>query len=149
MAFRKFQEHHQSLGHGHLANLTTNRTNRLPLSPKLDSSASYGVPGSVLPRRSRGMDFSRACTNLHHSTLAEQSSPDSSPVIGGRAMNIPSRKSIHMGPWCPTFLTLLSPPLAPCGRQWQVWTKQARQARLVASPCWIQTLEATLPRQMK
>ena len=79
------------------ANLTTNLINRVPLSPKLDSSASYGVPGSVLPRRSRGMDFSRACTNLHHSTLAEQSSPDSSPVIGGRAMNIPSRKSMHNG----------------------------------------------------
>lgn len=76
------------------ANLTTNLGNRIPLSPKLDSSVSYGT-ASVLPRRSRGMDFSRACTNLHHSTLAEQSSPDSSPVIGGRGMIMPSRKGLH------------------------------------------------------
>ncbi|KAH8424863.1 uncharacterized protein LDX57_002607 [Aspergillus melleus] len=66
-------------------------SNRTPLSPKLDSSQIYGSPGSVLPRRSRGLDFSRACTNLHHSTLAE-SSPDSSPTIGGRGMNIPPRR---------------------------------------------------------
>lgn len=65
--------------------------NRVPLSPKLDHSQTYGSPTSVLPRRSRGLDYSRAATNLHHSTLAEQSSPDSSPVIGGRAMNIPNR----------------------------------------------------------
>lgn len=78
------------------ANLSTNLGgSRIPLSPKLDSSVSYGSAASVLPRRSRGMDFSRACTNLHHSTLAEQSSPDSSPVIGGRAMMIPSRKGLH------------------------------------------------------
>lgn len=67
--------------------------NRVPLSPKLDHSQTYGSPSSVLPRRSRGLDFSRAATNLHHSTLAEQSSPDSSPTIGGRAMNIPNRKN--------------------------------------------------------
>ncbi|KAH8601418.1 hypothetical protein B0O99DRAFT_486788, partial [Bisporella sp. PMI_857] len=65
--------------------------NRAPLSPKLDHSQTYGSPTSVLPRRSRGLDFSRAATNLHHSTLAEQSSPDSSPTISGRAMNIPNR----------------------------------------------------------
>ncbi|CAG8304793.1 unnamed protein product [Penicillium salamii] len=65
-------------------------TNRAPLSPKLDPSHTYGSPGSVLPRRSRGLDFSRACTNLHHSTLAE-SSPDSSPTVGGRGMAIPQR----------------------------------------------------------
>ncbi|KAH8816131.1 hypothetical protein F5884DRAFT_852583 [Xylogone sp. PMI_703] len=67
--------------------------NRAPLSPKLDQSQSYGSPSSVLPRRSRGLDFSRAATNLHHSTLAEQSSPDASPTITGRAMNIPNRKN--------------------------------------------------------
>lgn len=67
--------------------------NRVPLSPKLDHSQTYGSPTSVLPRRSRGLDFSRAATNLHHSTLAEQSSPDSSPTISGRAMNIPNRKN--------------------------------------------------------
>lgn len=65
--------------------------NRVPLSPKLDASQIYGSPASVLPRRSRGLDFSRACTNLHHSTLAE-SSPDSSPTIGGRGVNIPQRR---------------------------------------------------------
>lgn len=67
--------------------------NRAPLSPKLDQSQTYGSPTSVLPRRSRGLDFSRAATNLHHSTLAEHSSPDSSPTITGRAMNIPNRKN--------------------------------------------------------
>ncbi|KAF3492380.1 uncharacterized protein GIQ15_01897 [Arthroderma uncinatum] len=64
---------------------------RIPLSPKLDSSHTFGSPASVLPRRSRGLDFSRACTNLHHSTLAE-SSPDSSPVVGGRGIAIPQRR---------------------------------------------------------
>ncbi|EEH19522.1 hypothetical protein PABG_01841 [Paracoccidioides brasiliensis Pb03] len=64
---------------------------RVPLSPKLDSSHIYGSPASVLPRRSRGLDFSRACTNLHHSTLAE-SSPDSSPVVVGRGVAIPLRR---------------------------------------------------------
>ncbi|KAK8066497.1 hypothetical protein PG997_013244 [Apiospora hydei] len=66
-----------------------------PLSPKLDHSQIYASPTNILPRRSRGLDFSRAATSLHHSTLAEQSSPDSSPTIGGgngRAMNIPGRK---------------------------------------------------------
>lgn len=72
---------------------TSAYNNRIPLSPKLDHSQTYGSPTSVLPRRSRGLDFSRAATNLHHSTLAEQSSPDSSPTITGRAMNIPNRKS--------------------------------------------------------
>ncbi|TVY80273.1 hypothetical protein LSUE1_G005897 [Lachnellula suecica] len=71
----------------------TSAYSRVPLSPKLDHSQTYGSPSSVLPRRSRGMDFSRAATNLHHSTLAEQSSPDSSPTITGRAINIPNRKN--------------------------------------------------------
>ena len=73
---------------------TANITKRIPLSPKLDSTNSYASTASVLPRRSRGLDFSRACTNLHHSTLAEQSSPDSSPIIGGRGMMIPPRKGL-------------------------------------------------------
>ena len=73
---------------------TSAYVNRAPLSPKLDHSQTYGSPTSVLPRRSRGLDFSRAATNLHHSTLAEnQSSPDASPTITGRAMNIPNRKN--------------------------------------------------------
>lgn len=66
---------------------------RVPLSPKLDPASSYGSPASVLPRRSRGLDFARACTNLHHSTLAE-SSPDASPITG-RGIQIPQRRSIH------------------------------------------------------
>lgn len=66
---------------------------RAPLSPKLDAAQiTYGSPGSVLPRRSRGLDFARACTNLHHSTLAE-SSPDSSPTVGGRGIMIPQRRT--------------------------------------------------------
>ncbi|RMJ23867.1 hypothetical protein PHISP_05270 [Aspergillus sp. HF37] len=69
-------------------------TSRAPLSPKLDPSHIHGSPGSVLPRRSRGLDFSRACTNLHHSTLAE-SSPESSPTIGGKGVNIPHRRGSH------------------------------------------------------
>ncbi|KAL8940540.1 MAG: hypothetical protein Q9216_002757 [Gyalolechia sp. 2 TL-2023] len=75
---------------------TANLVKRVPLSPKLDPSNSYPSAASALPRRSRGMDFSRACTNLHHSTLAEQSSPDSSPVVGSRgSIMIPPRKSIY------------------------------------------------------
>lgn len=70
---------------------TANLTKRVSLSPKVDSSVTYATPSSVLPRRSRGMDFSRACTNLHHSTLAEQPSPDSSPTIGGRGLMIPRK----------------------------------------------------------
>lgn len=71
----------------------------IPLSPKLDAHQTYmqtsnpsHSPATALPRHSRGLDFSRACTNLHHSTLADQSSPDSSPVITQRAVNIPGRK---------------------------------------------------------
>lgn len=68
-----------------------------PLSPKLDHSQIYASPTNILPRRSRGLDFSRAATSLHHSTLAEQTSPDASPTIGGRGMNIPGRGSYDGG----------------------------------------------------
>ncbi|KAK5652748.1 hypothetical protein OQA88_9601 [Cercophora sp. LCS_1] len=64
-----------------------------PLSPKLDHSHMYASPTNILPRRSRGLDFSRAATSLHHSILADQASPDSSPTIGSRAMNIPGRRN--------------------------------------------------------
>ncbi|OIW24391.1 hypothetical protein CONLIGDRAFT_584273 [Coniochaeta ligniaria NRRL 30616] len=67
-----------------------------PLSPKLDHSHIYASP-NILPRRSRGLDFSRAATSLHHSTLADQGSPDSSPTVGSRAMNIPGRRSGDYG----------------------------------------------------
>lgn len=72
-----------------------------PLSPRLEqtnihsymqSQSQTGSPATSLPRHSRGLDFSRASTNLHHSTLAEQREPDSSPVAAQKAMNIPSRK---------------------------------------------------------
>ncbi|KAI0477667.1 hypothetical protein GGR56DRAFT_418281 [Xylariaceae sp. FL0804] len=66
-----------------------------PLSPKLDHAQIYASPTNILPRRSRGLDFSRAATSLHHSTLAEQPSPDSSPTIGGRGMNIPGRGRVN------------------------------------------------------
>ncbi|KAK3381650.1 hypothetical protein B0H63DRAFT_211252 [Podospora didyma] len=69
-----------------------------PLSPKLDHSHIYASPTTnILPRRSRGLDFSRAATSLHHSTLADQASPDSSPTIGSRAMNIPGRRNGDYG----------------------------------------------------
>ncbi|KAL4990831.1 hypothetical protein BDW68DRAFT_185338 [Aspergillus falconensis] len=79
-------------------------SSRVPLSPKLDPSHIYSAsPGSVLPRRSRGLDFSRACTNLHHSILAE-SSPDSSPTVGGRGVAIPPRRG-SPGSSVPPFST--------------------------------------------
>ncbi|OAA51747.1 hypothetical protein NOR_00340 [Metarhizium rileyi] len=68
-----------------------------PLSPKLDPSQIYASPTNILPRRSRGLDFSRAATSLHHSTLAE-SSPESSPTIGDRPMSIPDRRSEYGAP---------------------------------------------------
>lgn len=72
--------------------LSSNVISRAPLSPQLDRTHTYASPLHLLPRRSRGAEFSRACTNLHHSTLAEQSSPDSSPTITQKAMMIPPRK---------------------------------------------------------
>ncbi|KAI9887743.1 MAG: hypothetical protein M1823_000492, partial [Watsoniomyces obsoletus] len=71
---------------------------RVPLSPKVEASYVYGSPTSVLPRRSRGIDFSRACTNLHHSTLADHSSPDSSPTLSARPSAVSHRRGFHH-PW--------------------------------------------------
>ncbi|AEO59061.1 hypothetical protein MYCTH_2306991 [Thermothelomyces thermophilus ATCC 42464] len=65
------------------------------LSPKPEHP--YASPTNILPRHSRGMDFSRAATSLHHSILAHQASPDSSPTIASRAMNIPGRRSEYGG----------------------------------------------------
>ena len=62
--------------------------NRNSLSPR----SIYGSPTSVLPRHSRGLDFSRACTNLHHSTLAEPSSPECSPTVTQKSLFPPLRK---------------------------------------------------------
>jgi hypothetical protein len=91
---------------------TSNYANRAPLSPQIDKKHTYGSPAKVLPRHSRGLDFSRACTNLHHSTLAEQSSPDSSPTITQKGMMIPHRKmsinSMALDP--PQFVPWAVPP---------------------------------------
>lgn len=96
--------------------------NRVPLSPKLDSSSTYGSPTSVLPRRSRGLDFSRACTNLHHSTLAEQSSPDSSPTIGGKGMMIPPRKGLS------NSSSLLESPVSVANSLWSTMANTDKAA---------------------
>lgn len=88
-------QHQQSHQHQHQPNPPGSKP--APLSPKLDHSQIYSSPTNILPRRSRGLDFSRAATSLHHTTIAEQSSPDSSPTVGGRAMNIPSRRPGDFG----------------------------------------------------
>ena len=75
---------------------TASLPRRVPVSPKPECAASYPSPASVLPRRSRGLDFSRAATNLHHSTLAE-SSPESSPIVGSRG-HFMSRKGLFNSP---------------------------------------------------
>lgn len=106
---------------------TANLTKRVPLSPKLDASAPYASPSSVLPRRSRGLDFSRACTNLHHSTLAEQSSPDSSPTIGSRGMMIPSRRSL-LNP-----LNIANLPDSPGNGANSIWPQAANTDKSVIS----------------
>ena len=64
------------------------------MSPRPDCTTAYPSPTSVLPRRSRGLDFARAATNLHHSVLAE-SSPESSPTVSGRrGLNVLGRKNV-------------------------------------------------------
>lgn len=65
----------------------------LSLHSPHDQRDPIGSPSSVLPRHSRGMDFSRAATNLHHSTIAEHPSPDSSPTISQKPMLPPSRRN--------------------------------------------------------
>ena len=102
---------------------TAKLVNRVPLSPKLDSSTTYGSPASVLPRRSRGMDFSRACTNLHHSTTIAES-PDSSPTIGGRGMMIPPRKSFHQ------FSSTANFPDSPSSVANSLWSTMANTERV-------------------
>ena len=105
---------------------TAKLVNRVPLSPKLDSSTTYGSPASVLPRRSRGLDFSRACTNLHHSTTIAES-PDSSPTIGGRGMMIPSRKGFHQFPSNANF------PDSPSSVANSLWSTMANADRVGVS----------------
>lgn len=72
----------------------------MPLSPRQTEPHAFiqtpGLlphsPATSLPRHSRGLDFSRASTNLHHSTLPEFNSPCSSPIITQKALPIPGRK---------------------------------------------------------
>ncbi|KAF4554454.1 Hypothetical protein D9617_4g002080 [Elsinoe fawcettii] len=93
---------------------------KTPLSPALDPTMTYGSPATSLPRHSRGLDFSRASTHLHHSTLAE-SSPDSSPIVTHKSLNIPSRKgSINS-------MMLDSPNLGPTGA-WPAFLQTEKSA---------------------
>ncbi|CAK7205444.1 hypothetical protein SEUCBS139899_008216 [Sporothrix eucalyptigena] len=95
---QQLQQQHQHQQQQFYHSQPTYMSKPTPLSPKLDPSQIYASPTNILPRRSRGLDFSRAATSLHHSTLAEQSSPNSSPVAGGdQAMNIPGRKPGEYG----------------------------------------------------
>lgn len=55
-------------------------------SPRSEARDPYGTPTTVLPRHSRGMDFSRAATHLHHSTVAGRPSPESSPTITHKSL---------------------------------------------------------------
>lgn len=84
-----------SLGISATGSPTTSSFRAPPLSPRVEKRDIYASPGSVLPRHSRGLDFARACTNLHHSTLAE-ASPDSSPTITQKGMMIPGSRKMSM-----------------------------------------------------
>nr|OQO25275.1 hypothetical protein B0A51_08838 [Rachicladosporium sp. CCFEE 5018] len=83
---------------------TVQLSRTVPLSPRLDQANIYsyvqlqqsGSPATSLPRHSRGLDFSRACTNLHHSTVAEQRDLDSSPVVMQRGMSIPGSRKMSI-----------------------------------------------------
>ncbi|CCU78504.1 hypothetical protein BGHDH14_bgh01437 [Blumeria hordei DH14] len=48
----------------------------MSISPLRDHAQACGFPTNMPPRLSHGLNFSREATNLHHSFLAEQSSPD-------------------------------------------------------------------------
>lgn len=78
-----------------------------------DQREPIASPSSVLPRHSRGMDFSRAATNLHHSTIAEHPSPDSSPTISQKPMLPPSRRNS-------TFSMALDSPRAGSSWSWNL-----------------------------
>ncbi|KPI39326.1 uncharacterized protein AB675_5034 [Cyphellophora attinorum] len=94
------------------------------LSPKLEASHIYGSPASMLPRRSRGLDYTRACTNLHHSTLAE-SSPDASPITS--RINIPQRRSLVGGS------TVLDSPSNMAGQMWSTMPERTALSSSVSS----------------
>ncbi|RKF58957.1 hypothetical protein GcM3_178016 [Golovinomyces cichoracearum] len=87
----------------------------VPVSPNLEKCTT-----NVLPRRSRGMDFSRAATNLHHSTLANRSSPDSSPITANRSINMPCRIIGPNSGGCGDFLHNPSPLWSNLGHADQI-----------------------------
>jgi len=61
-----------------------------PLSPKLDHSQIFASPTNILPRRSRGLDFSRR--------RPRQTAPSTSPAAGTTAPTGPSRRPPRCGP---------------------------------------------------
>lgn len=65
-------------------------------STQSDPHDIYTSPTNVLPRHSRGLDFSRARTHLHHSIVADQSSPDSSPTVTHKSIPVPSRRQSNI-----------------------------------------------------
>ncbi len=103
---------------------------RVPLSPKLETSHIYGSPGSIIPRRSRGLDYTRAATNLHHSTLAE-SSPDASPITG-RGIQIPQRRSMGGS-------TVLD---SPSNTQSSLWSTMPERTNLSSSVSSINMMDS-------
>lgn len=64
---------------------------RMSLSPKLDTAQFHASP-SVLPRRSRGLDWSRACSSLHQSTLATPATA-TAPAASVRGTSVPRRRA--------------------------------------------------------
>ena len=98
-------------------------TARIPLSPKLEPSHIYGSPASMLPRRSRGLDYTRACSTLHHSTLAE-SSPDASPITN--RINIPPRRSLGGS-------TVLDSPSNMSNQMWSTMPERTALSSSVSS----------------
>lgn len=73
------------------------KTASIAPQPQQQHTASYTSHATSLPRHSRGLDFSRACTNLHHSTLAE-SSPDSSPIYYPRNGSVSYARDNNLPP---------------------------------------------------
>ncbi|KAI5370659.1 putative uncharacterized protein C16C6.04 [Septoria linicola] len=71
----------------------------------------------AIPRHSRGLDFSRSSTTLHHSTLAE-SSPDSSPVISQKPIPVPARRRMSSNAMALDAPSMTSgASMMPCGAQ--------------------------------
>ncbi|KAI5798675.1 hypothetical protein FPQ18DRAFT_366071 [Pyronema domesticum] len=69
--------------------LSLQMPSRNPLSPILDPALGFSVA-----RRPR-LDFARSCTSLHHSTLATESSPESSPLATAHGYPIPRGRPLE------------------------------------------------------